>query len=224
MSISPAPRRKSAPRRVKVKSMKVEIFSYLFPGMMVMWVFFIANSVMSDIYNEFNNKTLMRMMASPISVTQIVLSKFIHSFMLSLLVEFVLIVLTTLIFGMDWGNPFWLLIAVLAINLAMTGVLAFIHGVSKTKGAADGLSVIVILFLGFLSGCFFPFESMPKLFQQIGEWTVNRWAVLSLQYVMKDKPIPDLWMQLWKLGLAGLVTLSGGVYFLRRRLTRGEGV
>lgn len=189
-----------------------------------MWVFFIGQSTLADLYVERERKTLMRLMATPVTVLQIVLSKYVYCFALSILVEFVLITLTTFVFGIDWGNPCWLLIIIVLINFAMTGVLALIYGISKNKAAADGLSVIVILFLGFLSGSFFPFEEMPAFFQRIGEWTVNRWAILGLRAVMDAKPLMDVWMIGGKLFLAGIITLSGGVFFLRRRLIGGEGI
>lgn len=189
-----------------------------------MWVFFIAQNSLADIYNERARKTLMRLMSSPVTVTHIVFSKFLYSFVLCLLVEFVLILVTALVFGIHWGNPFWLLIAVIAINFALTGVLAFLYGISKSKAAADSLTLIFILFFGFLGGSFFPFEEMPKFFQQIGSWTINRWAVLGLQAVMQDKPLADLITQVYKLLLFGTVTMSAGMALLKRRFEKGEGV
>jgi ABC-2 type transport system permease protein len=203
--------------------MQAEIFAYMFPGMMVMWVFFIAQNVLADIYTERDRKTLMRLMASPVSVMTIVLSKFAHSFALCLLVEFVLIVLTSLVFGVKWGNPFWLLVVILTLNFAITGVLALLYGISKTRSAAEGLTVIVILSLGFLGGGFFPFNEMPALFQRIGEWTINRWAILSIQAVMNAKPLAEISIQILKLFLAGTITLACGVFLMKRRLEAGEG-
>ncbi len=204
--------------------MQKEIFAYMFPGMMIMWVFFIAQNALADIYNERARKTLMRLMASPVTVNHIVLSKFLYSFTLCLLVEFVLILMTSLVFGIHWGSPFWLLIVVIAINFALTGVLAFLYGLAKSKAAADSLTVIFILFIGFLGGGFFPFEEMPKFFQQIGAWSVNRWAFLGIQAVMQDKSLGDLLTQVYKMLLFGTVTMMAGTMLLKWRFEKGEGI
>lgn len=195
----------------------------MFPGMMVMWVSFIAQNVLADIYIERDRKTLMRLMASPVSVMTIVLSKFAHCFAFCLLVEFVLIAVTSLVFGVKWGNPIELLMVILMMNFAITGLLALLYGISKTKSAAEGLTVIIILALGFLGGGFFPFNEMPALFQRIGEWTLNRWAIQGIQAVMNAKPVADISVQILKLFLTGMVTLACGVFFLKRRLEAGEG-
>ncbi|MGC9327197.1 MAG: ABC transporter permease [Candidatus Hinthialibacter sp.] len=204
--------------------MQSEIFAYLFPGMMVMWVFFIGQTTLSDIYTERDRKTLMRLMAAPVTSMHIVLSKFAHCFLLCVLVEFVLILISTFILGLHWGNPFWLVVTVIMINFALTGVLALLYGAVRHKAAAEGLTVIVILGFGFLSGSFFSFEEMPVLFQRIGEWTVNRWAILGLRSVMNAEPLSQLGWILMKMFLFGFVTMAGGIFLLKRRLEAGEGV
>ena len=103
--------------------MQKEIFAYLFPGMMVMWVFFIGQTAVADLYVERDKKTLMRLAGTPVTILLIVLSKFAYCFALCLLVEFVLVLVTTFLFGVDWGNPFWVFVVVCSTNFTMTGII-----------------------------------------------------------------------------------------------------
>ena len=41
-----------------------EIFEYVFPGLMLMWVCFIANGVFVDIFDEYRANTFSRLLSS----------------------------------------------------------------------------------------------------------------------------------------------------------------
>ena len=45
-----------------------EIFEVVFPGLMLMWVCFIANGVFMDIFNEYKTHTMSRLIASGVSL------------------------------------------------------------------------------------------------------------------------------------------------------------
>jgi hypothetical protein len=51
------------------------IFQEVFPGLMLMWVCFIANGVFMDIFKEYKTHTMSRLMASGVTLGQIFLGK-----------------------------------------------------------------------------------------------------------------------------------------------------
>lgn len=204
--------------------MNETVFRYLFPGMMFMWVFFIAQSAMDDINHERSRKTLMRLVATPVTINQIILSKILRCFLLCYIVETILIGFTMVTFGIHWGNLGWQFLVNGACNLAITGVLALIYGLATSKNLADGMIVIFILFSSFLGGAFIPYNEMPPFLREIGEWTIPRWSIVGMQAVMESKPLSEFWLALMKLLGIGIVTTLGGGLILKRRLERGETV
>ena len=85
----------------------------------------------------------------------------------------------------------------------MTGLLALIYALARTKEQANVLSPMVLLLFAMLGGSMFPYENLPAFLQMLGQYTPNRWGVLALQGVARSKPLAEL------VGpLAGLVALG----------------
>jgi ABC-type multidrug transport system permease subunit len=202
--------------------MNEEIFSYMFPGLMLMWVFFIAQNTLADLYEERDNKTLMRLMSTSASVNQIVLGKIIRCFLICFIVEILLVLVTMMLFGIKWGNPFWLTVVACSMNISITGTLALVYGLMKSKDGSNAVIVIVILFTAFMSGSFFPFENMPKFLQNIGEWVFNRWGIVGIRGVMNGSSLDKILPPVMKLFAYGIVTTFLGSWFLKRRMESGE--
>ncbi|MBI1389374.1 MAG: ABC transporter permease subunit [bacterium] len=201
--------------------MNQDIFLYMFPGTMLMWLFFIAQTSMDDINQERMRKTLMRMASAPITLSQIVISKIARSFLLCYIIEAMLVVFTTVAFGIHWGNLVMLIVVTGACNLCITGVLAVIHALMKSKNAADAIIILFIMISSFLGGAFFPYQEMPPFLRDIGYWTIIRWGILCLQGVMEGDPVTKYAQELALLFSAGAVMTGLGFYLNTRRFERG---
>lgn len=200
----------------------IEIFRYVFPGMMLMWIFFIAQNAMSDILNERSQKTLYRLLGSTASVNQVLLSKILHCFLLCLISEFLLIAATWAIYGISWGNPLTLLLILALANLAFTGIVAAVYALARSKPQADAIAVVIIMFSTFLGGGMIPFSEMPGFMQTIGNFTVNRWANLGLHVVMFTKPLIELLKPSLILLAIGLLSTLLGIVCFKKRIESGE--
>ncbi len=199
-----------------------EVFAFVFPSMMIMWIFFIAQNAMADIYEEKNRKTLVRLLASTATVNQILVSKMLRCFLLCLISESTLIIASWLVFGMSWGNPVYLFLVLCSANLAITGLLAFIYALAKSKQRADMISVIVILSSSFSGGGMIPFRELPGFMQIMGSMTVNRWGAVAMQAVIEAEPLLNaLKPSLLLFIVGGLCTLAG-VFILKRQIEAGE--
>ena len=62
----------------------------------------------------------------------------------------------------------------------MTGLLAMIYSLARTREQANVISPVVLLVFAMLGGSMFPYESLPGFLQMLGQCTPNRWAVLAL--------------------------------------------
>ena len=188
---------------------------------MYFWILFIGQGPLQEVLQEKDSRVLPRILACPVTPGQYVLSKMLRCFLLCSLAAILLLVSSALMFGVKWGNPLKLAAAVAAWAGSMTGLLAMIYSLARTKEQANVLSPLVLLLFAMLGGSMFPYESLPAFLQKFGQCTPNRWAVLALQGVARAKPLADL-----AAPLAGLVALGAvgsllAFFLFKRRLADG---
>ena len=82
-----------------------EIFEVLFPGLMLMWVGFIANGVFADIFVEYKANTIARLISSGVSIWAIILSKMLRCIVVCWICELLLILFTWVVFDVRWSSP-----------------------------------------------------------------------------------------------------------------------
>ncbi|MDP8244412.1 MAG: ABC transporter permease [Candidatus Hinthialibacter antarcticus] len=199
-----------------------EMVSIILPGMMLMWVVFIAQNGMNDIFAEQQKTTLRRMYSSTLTITQILISKMIYCFMLCLIAEILMIIGAWLLFGMNWGNVFLLLIHLSVCNIAYVGVMTLVYSISKTIESAGALSVILILAMAAIGGGMMPYEAMPQLMKQLSVYSFIRWGVIGIDAVVEGQSMTALIQPMTILFTIGIVTLGLGAWRFKRRIESGE--
>ncbi len=194
-----------------------EIIGYIFPGMMIFFLFMISQNALLEILIEDENQTLHRILSTPVSIKHFLISKMIRCFILGTVVMMTGMIFTSLVFGMKLGNVFLLLIVILVSTFCITGILSIIYGLSKTKESANGFGILVIMYFGMLGGSMIQVEAMPKFMQILSIYTPNRWGIMALQNVMQSEPSGELVKPLTILVICGAVTSILGLYFFIRR-------
>lgn len=199
-----------------------EMVLMLLPGAMYFWVLFIGQGPFQEVLQEKQNLILPRLLASPVTPAQYVLSKMLRCMVLCGIALVLLLIAGTFLFGIKWGNPLKLAGVVLVWAFSMTGLLALIFSLARTREQANVLSPLVLMLFAMLGGSMFPYESLPALLQMVGQYCPNRWGVLVLQGVARSKPLVELARPL--MGLMALGILGTGISFIlfQRRLANGN--
>jgi len=198
-----------------------DILLILLPGAMYFWILFIGQMPMQEVLQESENLILPRILACPVTPGQYVLSKMLRCFALCCLATLLLLCTTALLFGIRWGNPLELAVVVGAWGASMTGLLALIYAIVRTREQANVLSPLVLLSMAMLGGSMFPYDNLPPFLQLLGQYTPNRWAVLAMQAVVRSKPLAELappFAALVGLGVVG--SLLAYVVF-KRQISKG---
>ncbi len=198
-----------------------DIFVFLFPGIMYFWVFFIGQGPMQEILNERDSRTLDRLLASPVSMIQFLLSKMVRCFLLCGSIQMVLLLASSFLVGVRWGDLSLLALVIAACALSVTGLLAFIYCLAKTKEQAYSSSSGIVVIFGLLGGSFFPFEDFPPLLQAIAQFVPNHWAILALHTVAYAQPGVSVVKPVAILSAIGLVGSIAACLLLRRGLAAG---
>jgi len=160
--------------------------SYAIPGMSIMFLLFacVMQGSMS-ILDERESGTLRRLMIAPVTRSSIIAGKVLAYYVLGLTQISVLMVLSHLVCGMNFGNISALITLVLATTAAASGLGMLVAVFSKTKPQGHTLSLVAIMFMSALGGSWWSVSMYPPLMEKIAYiTTINAWAIDGLQNVM----------------------------------------
>lgn len=155
----------------------VSPFSYTAPSNLVLFTLITSLVFGSGLVASRRLGTLQRMLATPTPARAIVLGYAMTAFVVALSQAAGLLVIGSLFFRVDWGDP--AAVAILLVLLAVVGAaLNLIMGtVARTPEQAVAAAVPIGLALGMLGGCMWPLEVVSPAMRSVGHLTPNAWAM-----------------------------------------------
>ena len=150
--------------------------SYFAPAMGIFFLFFAVGFTARGWFAEARAGTLQRMAAAT-TVRQILIGKAISVFVYGAASLTTMAVLTTVVFGADWGGfgPAAVLIA--AMSCSVVSLTALVIVVARTEQQAEGLASIIVFGLALLGGNFVFVSTAPPLLRRLALFTPNGWAL-----------------------------------------------
>jgi ABC-2 type transport system permease protein len=201
-----------------------EVLEMVFPGLMLMWVGFIANGVFADIFVEYKANTIARLRASGVTLSAILLSKMLRCIVVCWVCEFLLVLFTWLVFDLGWNNPFLLFLVLTSFNLFLTGFLALVYGYARSTEAAMGIVMFFLLTSAVLGGSLVTFNELPAVIQSIGQWTYIRLANYGIESIMQSREIWEVLRPTLLLTVVGIALGAFGTHTIRKRFESGGAV
>jgi ABC-2 type transport system permease protein len=199
-----------------------EVFEYVFPGLMLMWVCFIANGVFADIFEEYKANTISRLISSGITLWEILLSKILRCIVVCWICELLLILFTGVVFGVGWKNPIMLFIILTSFNLFLMGFLALVYGYSRSTDLANAIIVFFLLFSAVLGGSLMPFRDLPQVLQAIGRWTMIRMGNYGIESIFESRGAWEVLRPSLFLVVVGALLAGLGTMVMRKRFESGR--
>lgn len=147
-----------APPAITVRDSRFEntfsMMAFFAPGMAMIFLFFVLGTAARSLLTERREGTLPRMLAGPTSATGVLLGK--ASGVLSLGMTSLLMVwgITSLAFGVDWGDPLGVLLVITGAVVAIGGISLVITGLARTESQSEALTIVFALVLSVLGGSF----------------------------------------------------------------------
>ena len=144
---------------------------FLMPGIISIVLMFISFLLASiTIVQERSKKTLIRTLMTPISLEEFILAKTTALILISMLQGIILIIVAFVFYGIvipvdQLGQLF---LVVLVYATAFIGIGMALATFAESENTAMLLSLVLSIPMLFLSGVFFPFETMPELMTQFG--------------------------------------------------------
>lgn len=162
-----------------------------------------------------------RMLAGPMTAGELVAGQILGRWAIALFEGGYLMVATSLLFGVDWGNLPLALLVLLLFSLVAAGAAILVGTLLENEGAASGAGVGLGLVLAALGGSMFPLELFPDTMRTISRVTPHSWAYEALADIQRrDAGLLDVLPQLGVLAAMALALAVLGGWTLRRSLAR----
>lgn len=178
---------------------------YYAAGMGVMYLLFTVSQGASSFLRERETLTLARMYQSPAPPWQIGAGKFIGLFATAFTQMTAVILFSTFVFRVNWGNPTGVMLLTGAAAFAASGLGLMIAALSKTASAAGALGTMIVLPSSVLGGSMMPLFALPPVVRTLSKFTVNGWAMDGYIRLMFEGAGPVQILQ------PSLVLLAGGL-------------
>lgn len=220
--ITKSPTAIAAPVRLERESVFKDrsYLDFLMPGIVSIVLMFISFLLASiTIVQERSKKTLIRTLLTPLSLEEFIFAKTFALILIALLQGIILIIVAFLFYGVvipldQWGQLF---LVILVYSASFIGIGMAVATFSESENTAMLSSLVLGIPMLFLSGVFFPFETMPQLMVTLGSALPVTMGIRAFDSVLVygegfDVLAGDL-IPLLGYGIAGL----GLAYLLLRR-------
>jgi len=187
-------------------------------GQMIFFVFFTGAYSMMSILREDEEGTLARIFTTPTDRTSILTGKFLAVFITVILQGLVLMIAGHYAFGVNWGEPIGVAIALTGQVVAAAGLgvllIAFVKS-TRQGGPVLGGGLTTLGMLGGLFTASVP-GGVPAL-DTIANFTPQGWVLKTWRMVMDGVSVSDLLLPLAVMVLMGVVMFVIGATMFRRR-------
>jgi ABC-2 type transport system permease protein len=160
-----------------------------------------------------------RMLASPTPASTVLAGEALGRFAIALVQGALIVVGTTLLFQVDWGNAATTVAVVVLLALAGTGAAMLLGSVLQNASQAGGLGVFLGLVLAALGGCMVPLEIFPPVMKTIAHATPHAWAIDALTDGLTGATPADVASELAILAAYAAALLAIATLLFRRTLT-----
>ena len=171
--------------QVAGRDVKSPAATRLVSGFAIQFLLFALSSSAAALFYERDRGIFHRILAGPVTRTQILWSKFIYGATLGLIQLSVLFIGGRLLYGIDIEHHLGFLTLVsIIVAAACTAAGMVLASIASSAEAASGLATFVILLMCSVGGAWFPVSLMPEAIQQLSRLTVVFWAMEGFDQVL----------------------------------------
>ncbi|HET8740770.1 MAG TPA: ABC transporter permease [Acidimicrobiia bacterium] len=163
-----------------------------------------------------------RMMSTPTPIRSIIVGESLGRFGTALVQGVYIMVLTWIIFQVNWGDPLGAVLILIALSAVGAGAGMLLGATFSNEQQAAGVGVMLSLGLAALGGAMFPIDLFPPTMQRIAHVTPHAWALDGYaELVRRGGNTLDILPELAVLTAYAIVLLALASWRLRVALTRG---
>jgi ABC-2 type transport system permease protein len=216
--------KRMTPRRIEIRTMynpekrtAVQIVPALIGVILSMtMVLFTSGAIVRE--RERGNLELL--IATPLGSLELMVGKLLPYVAIGLIQTTLIMIVGSMLFSVPLvGNLVDLYAATLVFIAATLGLGLFVSTLAQTQFQAFQLAFVTLLPSILLSGFMFPFEGMPVAAQWIAQvLPLTHFNVMIRGIMLRGADLPEVWVQLVKLGVFLIVILTIAVARFKKRL------
>lgn len=185
-------------------------FHYYAAGMGVMFMLFSAGYVASYTVNERFLLTFDRMKIAGISLRSILSGKFLSCTIFTILQLLLLILFSTILFQISWGNLLVVLLITVVASIGVGSLAVFISIINlqaSNDRASNVFQSAIIPLMALVGGSFVPNTALPSILKTLGDHTLNGATLNSYLMAIQGYSLADVQVHI-------LVLVIYSVFFL----------
>jgi len=154
-------------------------------GWAIQFLLFALSASAVSLFRERDAGIFQRLLASPVTRAQILLSKFVYGVSIGLLQLLVLFFAGRILFGIEVEKHLGLLILVCAFAAAAcTSFGMLLAALAPNAESANSMATFLIMTMSALGGAWFPISLMPQFIQQFSKLTLVYWSMEGFSAVL----------------------------------------
>ena len=175
-------------------SREPDVYEQNVPGFAILAGFFMTMFVAGSILAEKFLGTFRRLMATPVTRSQVLLGKVLGSFAVGFVQMMLLFAFGYVVFGLSLGSqPLGIVLVTVGVVSAATGLGVLIAGFARTDQQATAFGTLIVLSMAALGGSMVPRFIMPDTMQTIGLITPHAWAIEGYHdVIVRDRGLIDI--------------------------------
>ena len=193
------------------------ILAYMAPGMAVMFLMYTVTYGGRSLLVENFNGTLPRLLVAPTFPAYILIGKAVGILLTAVAQLLILIVGTSLLFRLEWGDFLGVILLILAAAWGASGWGMFFAAILKTPGQVAVTGSAVMLLFGLLGGSFFDLSMLPDWIQVVNKITPNAWAVDGFYILSVGGGLNDILANILALLIMGAILFAIATLWIQKR-------
>ena len=205
------------------ESNDISYLGIIAPGMALMFLMYNVTAGGASFLIERRKFTLQRNLVSPTRSYQIIIGKSLGIFLRGFAQVLILVLTSTLLFRLDWGNWLGMLILIAFVTYAALGWGMFLTSFLKTPAQVSSAGSAIGLLFGMIGGGFLPLAALPDWVQSIARISPNSWGSQGFTILASGGNLVDLRGVIFALFVIGTLLLTIASLGFRRNFIKGEG-
>ena len=158
-------------------AVQFDILAYMAPGMALLFLMYTVSYGGRSILTERSQGTLPRLLVAPTSTSEVLGGKVLGIFLTGVAQVGILILASSVFFGVRWGDTLGLMILILAAAFGATGWGMLITALARTPAQIASIGSALMLIFGILGGSFITLDQMPAYVRTLSKITPNAWGL-----------------------------------------------
>ena len=186
---------------------------------LLLFVFITAMTGSAAVVQSRRWGILDRVLVGPTAPSTVVLGLGLGQLAVAGVQALVIVAATTLLFGVDWGDPLASTAVVVLFSVVAAAAGLLLGALLRNEEQAGGVGVPMSLGLAALGGCMVPLELFPPALQTVARFTPHAWGNLAFaDIVRRGGTITDVLPELGMLLLFAVLFGGAAAAALRARM------